>query len=146
MQLPVHAVITGLFSAPPERVFDAFLDTNMIGRFMFGPEIRDEEIVHLENEPRPGGSFAYTVRRQGKTFDHVGEYTAIDRPRHLAFTWAVKQDPSNSKSRIVIDISPVIDGCELTLTHEMPRGQEGFVEQSKQAWGKMIDKLTEILG
>ena len=146
MQLPVHAVITGLFSVPPERVFDAFLDKGMIGRFMFGPEIRKEEIVSLQNEPWPGGSFTYTVRRQGKLFDHVGEYTAIDRPHHLAFTWAVKQDPSNSKSRVVIDISPVIDGCELTLTHEMPRGSEGFVEQSKQAWGKMIDRLTEIIG
>ena len=145
MQLPVHAIIAGLFSAPPEPVFDAFLDKNIIGRFMFGPEIRDEEIVRLQNEPRAGGSFTYTVRRQGKLFDHVGEYTAIDRPHHLAFTWAVKQDPSNNKSLIVIDISPIIKGCELTLTHEMPRGQEGFVEQSKQAWGKMIDKLTEIL-
>ena len=146
MQPPVRAVITGLFSVPPERVFDAFLDKHMIGRFMFGPAIRDEETVSLQNEPRPGGSFAYTVRRQGKLFEHVGEYTAIDRPRHLVFTWGVKQDPSNNKSRIVIDISPVIGGCELTLTHEMPRGQEDFVEQSKQAWGKMIDKLTEILG
>lgn len=28
----------------------------------------------------------------------------------------------------------------------MPHGQEDFVEQSKLAWGKMIDKLTEIIG
>jgi uncharacterized protein YndB with AHSA1/START domain len=145
MDLPVRATVTGLFSVPPERVFDAFLDKNMIGRFMFGPDIREEEIVHLQNEPWAGGSFSYTVRRQGETFEHTGEYVEIERPRHLVFTWSVKQDPSNNKSRIVIDISPIIEGCELTLTHEMPRGQEGFVEKSKQAWGKMIDKLTEIL-
>lgn len=146
MKLPVIATVEGLFSVPAERVFDAFLDKKMIGRFMFGPEIREEEIVSLQNEPRVGGSFSYVVRRQGKTFSHTGEYIEIDRPHRLVFTWVVKEDPANNQSRIVIEIAPVIDGSELTLTHEMPRGQEDFVEQGKAAWGKMIDKLTEILG
>jgi uncharacterized protein YndB with AHSA1/START domain len=145
MKLPVTATVTGLFSVPAERVFDAFLDTKMIGRFMFGPEIRDEEIVSLQNEPWVGGSFSYVVRRQGKTFDHTGEYVEIGRPNRLIFTWTVKEDSTNNQSRIVIGIAPIIDGCELTLSHEMPHGQENFVEKSKVAWGKMIDKLTEIL-
>ena len=145
MKLPVSATVSGLFSVPAEQVFDAFLDKNMIGRFMFGPEIREEEIVSLQNEPRVGGSFSYVVRRQGKTFSHIGEYIEIDRPHRLVFTWGVKQDPANTQSRIVIEILPIIAGCELTLTHEMPRGQEDFVEKGKAAWGKMIDKLTEIL-
>jgi uncharacterized protein YndB with AHSA1/START domain len=145
MKLPVTATVAGLFSVPAERVFDAFLDKEMIGRFMFGPEMREEEIISLQNEPWVGGKFSYVVHRQGKTFDHIGEYIEIDRPHRLVFTWAVKEDPTNSQSRVVIGILPVIDGCELTLTHEMPHGQEDFVEQSKVAWGKMIDKLTEIL-
>jgi uncharacterized protein YndB with AHSA1/START domain len=145
MNLPVTAMVTGLFSAPPERVFDAFLDTKMIGRFMFGPEIRDEEIISLQNEPWVGGTFSYVVRRQGKTFNHMGAYIEIDRPHRLVFSWAVKEDPENNQSRIVIGILPIIAGCELTLTHEMPRNQEDFVEKGRVAWGKMIDKLTEIL-
>ncbi|HVW59385.1 MAG TPA: SRPBCC family protein [Puia sp.] len=144
-KLPVRAIAAGLFSAAPELVFDAFLDTRMIGRFMFGPGIRDEEIVSLTNDPRVGGAFAYVVRRKGEEIDHVGEYIEIDRPRHLVFTWAIRQDPSGGGSRVVIDITPVIDGCELTLIHEMPHGWEDFVEKSKEAWGRMIDKLTEIL-
>ena len=145
MKLPVTATVEGLFTVPAERVFDAFLNTQLIARFMFGPEVREEEIVSLQNEPRVGGTFSYVVRRQGKTFTHTGEYIDINRPSHLAFTWAVKEDPANSQSRVVIDLAPIIDGCELTLTHEMAHGQEDFVEQSKVAWGRMIDKLTEIL-
>ena len=145
MKLPVTAIVEGLFSVPAERVFDAFLDTKLIARFMFGPTVREEEIVSLQNEPRVGSSFSYIVRRQGKTFEHTGEYMEIDRPNRLVFTWAVKEDPTNSQSRIVIEVAPIIDGCELTLTHEMPHSQEDFVEKSKVAWGKMIDKLTEIL-
>jgi uncharacterized protein YndB with AHSA1/START domain len=144
-KLPVHATVTGLFQVAPEHVFDAFLDTQMIGRFMFGPGVRDEEIVSLTNDPRVGGSFSYVVRRQGKEINHIGEYIGILRPRHLVFTWAAGDEPSGDKSRIVIDIAPIIDGCELTLTHEMPAGQENFIEEAKKAWGKMLDKLTEVL-
>jgi len=136
---------TGLFSTSPERVFDAFLDPKMIGQFMFGPGVRDEEIVSLTNDPRVGGSFSYVVRRQGEEIDHTGEYTEIKRPGHLVFTWMIRQEASGDKSRVIIDIAPIIDGCELTLTHEMPSGWEDFIEQSKMAWGKMLDKLTEIL-
>lgn len=141
-------MVTGLFSVPPERVFDAFLDTKMIGQFMFGPGVRDEEIVSLTNDPRLGGSFSYIVRRQGMEINHTGEYLEINRPGHLVFTWVVKDDPpdpSGEASRVVIDLAPIIDGCELTLTHEMPHGWEDFVEQGRAAWGKMLDKLTEVL-
>jgi uncharacterized protein YndB with AHSA1/START domain len=144
-KLSVHATASALFSVAPERVFDAFLDTQMIGRFMFGPALRDEAIVSLTNDPRVGGTFSYIVRRQGQEFDHAGEYLEIDRPRHLVFTWRVGQDPSGGESRVVIDIAPIINGCELTLTQEMTHGWEDFVEKAKAAWGKMLDKLTEVL-
>jgi uncharacterized protein YndB with AHSA1/START domain len=77
--------------------------------------------------------------------NHIGGYIGINRPRHLVFTWAIEDEPSGDKSRVVIDIAPIIDGCELTLTHEMPAGQENFIEEAKKAWGKMLDKLTEVL-
>ncbi|MDO6434543.1 SRPBCC family protein [Flavitalea sp. BT771] len=144
-KFPVRATVTALFSAAPERVFDAFLDTRMVGRFMFGPGVRDEAIVSLTNDPRTGGTFSYIVRRQEKAFDHFGEYIEIERPRRLVFSWTVRQDPAGSESRIVIEIAPIIDGCEVTLTHEMPSGQENFIEQARIAWGKMLDKLTEVL-
>jgi len=142
---PAQAIATALFSVSPERVFDAFLDTKMIGQFMFGPGLRDETIVSLTNEPRVGGTFSYIVKREGKDLDHAGRYVEIERPRHLAFTWAVRPDEAGDGSMVVIDIAPIIDGCELTLTHQLPAEYKDFVEQSKVAWGKMLDKLTEVL-
>jgi len=144
-KLQVHAVAEALFSVTPERVFDAFLNTGMIGQFMFGPQLRDEEIVSLTNSPWQGGSFSYIVRRQGQEINHAGTYLEVDRPRRLVFTWQVMDDPSGEVSQVVIEIEPVIGGCELTLTHEMSHKWKDFVEQSKAAWGKTLDKLTEIL-
>ena len=142
---PAHATATALFSVDPERVFDAFLDTKMIGKFMFGPGLRDETIVSLTNDPRVGGTFSYIVRRQGTDLEHAGRYVEIERPHHLVFTWAVRQDEPGDGSMVVIDIAPIIDGCELTLVHQMPAEYKEFIEQSRIAWGKMLDKLTEVL-
>ncbi|WP_298734325.1 SRPBCC domain-containing protein [uncultured Chitinophaga sp.] len=143
-KLPVHAVATALFSVAPEQVFDAFLNTEMIGQFMFGPQLRDEEIVSLSNNPWEGGSFSYVVRRQGEEINHAGKYLEVKRPNRLVFSWQVMNDPSDY-SVVLIEIVPIIAGCELTLTHEMPGEWKDYVEQTKAAWGKMLDKLTEIL-
>ena len=82
----INVRVTRRYTAPPERVFDAWLDAEMIGKWMFGPALRDEEIVRLSLDARVGGSFSFVVRRQGEEIDHMGEYLEIDRPRRLVFT------------------------------------------------------------
>ena len=61
----VHAVVSHRFTASAERVFDAWLDVAWIGRWMFGPVVRDERIVRLVLEPKVGGKFSFVVNRQG---------------------------------------------------------------------------------
>jgi len=50
---------------------------------MFGPAIRDEEIVHLALAPKVGGSFSFLVTRNGEDIEHVGKYLEIVRPSRL---------------------------------------------------------------
>ena len=89
MASPPTATVTvrRRFSASAEQVFDAWLDPAMIGQWMFGPKLRDEEIVSLKVDAQVGGRFSFVVRREGKELDHVGKYLEIDRPRRLVFTW-----------------------------------------------------------
>ena len=49
------AIAVQTFKVPPQRVYDAILDPAMIARFMFGPLLREEEILHIHNEPKVGG-------------------------------------------------------------------------------------------
>lgn len=140
---PVLAVVTRRFTASAERVFDAWLDPSKINGFIFGPHLRDEEVIEIEVDARVGGSFLFSVRRQEQQIDHMGEYLEIDRPHRLVFTWGVAQDESSS--RVVIDIAPLAEGCELTLTHEMAPEWSEFVERSREAWGKMADALSVLL-
>jgi uncharacterized protein YndB with AHSA1/START domain len=103
------------FDAPAERVFDAWLTRSMIDQWMFGPAVRDEEIVRLSIDPRVGGAFSFVVDRQGEEIDHIGKYLEIERPRRLVFTWAVAGERTGS--RVVIEIAPDAagagTGCEL---------------------------------
>lgn len=140
----VNARVTRRFNTAPERVFDAWLDPSKINGFMFGPNLRDEEIVRIAVDARVGGSFAFVVRRQGEQIDHIGEYLEIDRPRRLVFTWGVAQD--ESRSRVVIEITPLQQGCELTLTHELDATWADYVDRAAAGWAKMIDALIERLG
>jgi uncharacterized protein YndB with AHSA1/START domain len=68
---PVAVRVTRRFSAAPERVFDAWLDPEMIGRWMFGPALRDEDVVRSALDKRVGGSFSFVVRREGEEIDHM---------------------------------------------------------------------------
>jgi uncharacterized protein YndB with AHSA1/START domain len=133
--------VTRTFTVAPERVFDAWLDPAMIGQWMFGPRLRDEEVLGLDVNARVGGSFSFCVRRQGKELDHVGKYREIDRPRRLVFTWGVKQDTGDT-SVVSVDIVPLAAGCKLTLIHGVPPEYAKLVEAS---WTKMLEALAATL-
>lgn len=139
-QPPVIVRVIRRFNAEGERVFDAWLDPAMIGQFLFGPALRDEEVLHLTVDARVGGSFSFLVRRQGQEIDHVGTYQEIDRPRRLVFTWGVAGS-SADESRVLIDVVPVESGCELTLTHEMDPKWADYADRTRAGWTKMLDAL-----
>jgi uncharacterized protein YndB with AHSA1/START domain len=140
----VNVRVTRRFRPSPERVFDAWLNPEMIGSWMFGPSLREEEVVKISTDARVGGSFSFVVRRQGVEIDHIGEYLEIDRPGRLVFTWAVAPDPIDS-SRVTVEIVPLETGCHLTLTHELHPDWADYASRTEAAWTKMLDALDAAL-
>jgi len=144
MNPPAKAVVSHRFSFPAERVFDAWLDPEWIGRWMYGPAVRDERVVRLGLEPRVGGKFSFVVNRQGVEVDHVGEFLEIDRPGLIVFTWGLR-DARPATSRVIVEISPCPGGCELTLTHVMAADWAAFAGQAAGAWRLMLGALAGAL-
>lgn len=139
------AIAVQTFNVSPQRVYDAILDPDMISRFMFGPLLREETIVHIRNDPRVGGVFSYKVRRGETEIDHVGKYVELDPPRRIAFTWGVVDQSDAEPSIVVIDITPTADGCSARLTHEMAPEWSDFVDRARGAWEKMLGVLATLL-
>jgi uncharacterized protein YndB with AHSA1/START domain len=131
-------------AAAAERVFDAWLDPKWIGRFMFGPHLRDEQIVSLENEPRVGGQFHYKVTRGGQEIDHTGTYREIERPRRLVFTWGVDAEQGDL-SVVTIELAPDGDGTVLTLAHQLNPDWSEYAERTQQGWRKIVGDLAAAL-
>ena len=132
------------FEASAERVFDAWLSPSMIGRFMFGPALRDEEVLRIQVDARVGGAFSFLVRRQDQEIDHVGHYLEIDRPRRLSFTWGIAGE-SQDQSRVDIEIMRLPRGCELVLVHTMDPQWASFADRVRAGWSTMLDALPRAL-
>ena len=141
---PIEVRATRYFEASPERVFDAWLVPRTLGQWMFGPRVREENVVRLDVDPRVCGSFSLKVERNGQIVDHVGQYLEIERPRRLAFTWAVKGESDDAPSQIRIDIAASSSGCVLTLVHTMDAKWADYAQRAQDAWNTMLDALAGL--
>ena len=133
--------VTHSYSAPPERVFDAWLDPAIARRFLFATPTG--EMIRAEVDARVGGKFVFTDRRpdMGDVL-HTGEYLEIDRPRRLAFTFGVPQYNADF-TRVLVEIAPAATGCDLTLTQAGVPAE--WADRSKQGWTMILGWLEAAL-
>ena len=134
-------VVSRRFGASPEQVFDAWLDPARAAKFLFATPTG--EIVKVEIDARVGGSFLIVDRRpEVGEAEHFGRYVEIDRPRRLAFDFALSKDMTDA-TRVTIDIRPVGEGCELTLTHEGV--WQDYAERTEGGWTTILEGLGAAL-
>jgi uncharacterized protein YndB with AHSA1/START domain len=144
MSQPVHAIVMRRFNVAAEWVFDRCLDPAWVGGWMRDPGPGDERVVRLTLEARVGGRFSFVVSRLGAEVEHVGEYLEIDRPQLLVFTWATRGSLPDT-SRVIIEIAPRDQGCEVKLTHVMGANWSPDVERAASAWSRMLDALERAI-
>ena len=131
------------FDASAERVFDAWLDPARAAKWLFATETG--EMVRAEIDPRVGGKFTFTDRRNDEDAEHNGEYLEIVRPRRLVFTFGMPKF-SPHFDRVTIEIVPRGTGCELTLTHEMRKPEWfQFKDRTESGWKKILQRLGASL-
>lgn len=143
MSGPVVLTVTRDFTAPAERVFDAWFDPADAARFLFATP--DGEMIRCEIDPRVGGGFTLTEHRPGGDAEHRGRYLEIDRPRRLVFLFAADPAEEGEWTRVSIDIVDVADGCTLTLTHEMDPKWAAYETQTRKGWTMILESLARIL-
>jgi uncharacterized protein YndB with AHSA1/START domain len=138
------ALVHRLFSVSADEVFDAWLDPEAIGKFLFSVEDGRDEILEIRLQAEVGGAFAFVIRRAGQRIVHGGTYLVLHRPVRLSFTWGAQEDAG--RSEVALEIAPAPDGCEVFLTQELPPEWASFKPQAEAAWKKILHQLASLLG
>lgn len=140
---PIEVTVRQRFRQSAERVFDAWLDIDLVRRFLFSTETG--EMVRYDLDPRVGGRFVLTDRRPDGDVEHTGEYLVIKRPHKLVFTFGIPA-ASPTFDIVTIDITPQSDGgCTLQLTAQMQPEWKDYADRARQGWGQILAALQQAL-
>ena len=134
--------ISRTIPAPAEKVFDRWLIPTFVGNWMFGDHLGNEKVVDLQNEVRPGGSYNYTIRRNGKEVLHDGEYLQIDRPKRLSFTWRETAKKNAHKSKVNLSLDALEGKTKLKLSLQIDQTLEHYADEIKQQWSERLKVLA----
>lgn len=129
---------TRFIPASPEKLFDAWLNPDMLSRFMRPGE--NMSVPEAKTDPKVGGRFLIVMRAGDKDLPHAGTYQTIDRPNRLAFTWESPMSPIED-STVTVDFEPADGGTNVRLTHVRFPSEESR-DDHKGGWGRILDTLA----
>jgi uncharacterized protein YndB with AHSA1/START domain len=129
------------FRAPAQAVFDAWTSEEVMRRWWRVES--DWETPVAEVDLRIGGSVRVIMRTQdGTEYGGGGQYTEIDPPRRLAFTWI--WDGTDKRQLIEIDFEEQDGVTTVRFTHRDLWDEEA-VRSHEYGWNGVFDNLARIV-
>jgi uncharacterized protein YndB with AHSA1/START domain len=131
--------------APPARVFAAFADAALVGRWLTpSPEVG---LTVLQFDFRVGGGyrFAYRVPGRGTMFVN-GVYRTIEPPSTIVFSWNIEPPDEHAgvRSEVTVTLAPRGTGTDLLIRHERLT-QPGAADRHAAGWRGAVDQLIELI-
>lgn len=129
--------------ADPESVFEAWTDPARLGVW-FGP--RGFSVAEASLHVREGGAYRIVmVSPEGTQHIVAGIYTAVERPRHLAFTWGWETTGARGhETEVDLRFDPHPDGCFLRLRQGIFESDTALAAH-QHGWSGSLDRLAECL-
>jgi uncharacterized protein YndB with AHSA1/START domain len=124
--------------ARPSIVFDALATPEGIACW-WGPDAGP--VLLAETDLRVSGRWRVRFRMlDGSEHESGGEYLEVVKPKRLAMSlrWVGGEDPG--ESLLEIDLRPIAEGTELTLTHSRLHDEETR-RSHEHGWNGALDKL-----
>ena len=138
-------------AAPPARVYRAWLDPELLKRWM-APGARTAPRVEVDE--RPGGRFAvWQADDSGDIGGMEAEILELVPDERLSFRWSFvgpdrAADPDR-ETRLTVALREVDEGTELTLVHERLDGlRDAFPEVAdavSEGWEAVFEKLDAVV-
>jgi uncharacterized protein YndB with AHSA1/START domain len=126
------------FLAPADVVFDAWTSEELLRRWWRTEH--DWETTEAEVDLRVGGVVRVVMRDPNKNVEHggSGNYTEIDPPTRLAFTWI--WDGDTRGTLIEIDFEETDGITTVSFTHS-GLWDESAVRSHEDGWNKLFNNL-----
>jgi uncharacterized protein YndB with AHSA1/START domain len=134
-------VIRRRMLATREELFDEWTNPESMRVWMCAGNMVSAEIVL---DLRVGGAVSITMRSPTAVHEHTGEFTIIDRPAKLAFTWITKSTDMLPTLVTVEFLEISATESELVLTHEKFSRQD-VRDDHRRGWGQIVDALEQYL-
>jgi uncharacterized protein YndB with AHSA1/START domain len=130
----IDVTVTRTIAAPPEKVFDVWIDPQSPGGLWYGA---DRSIVNVAVD----GLFYLAMKHEGRTWPHYGRFIQIDRPRRVEHTW-MSEATKGVESVVTVTFEPRGEETEVTLVHTaVPDDEMG--RQHKDGWTWVLSMLGE---
>jgi uncharacterized protein YndB with AHSA1/START domain len=130
------------YDASRERVFDAWTNPEVLTEWWVVNPTWEVEVAEVDL--REGGRYRLGMKEPdgGKSHIAIGEYTEVNRPEKVAFTW--QWEGEDAVTRVEIDFVEDGDGTEVTLTHSGFASDESSASHA-QGWNALLDSLGGFL-
>ena len=138
---PIVLTVERYIAASPEKLFDAWLDAEAVGQWLFATP--DGVMEKVEIDPRVGGKFRVEERRGDALARHWGEYIVLDRPRLIVFDFRTSED--ERPTRVTAAIAPAGDGSHIALSHKLAPDWADYEAQTRQGWTMIFEGLARML-
>lgn len=129
-----------VINAPVEKVFDAWLNPELLSRFMIPmPGMPQPK---TESDGVEGGRFTIYMDVGDQIIPHSGTYLELDRPNRLVFSW---ESPfSTDGSKVTLEFTALESAStRVELTHVR------FVDEESRSnheagWGSILTALNDL--
>lgn len=137
--LRIERLITGT----PEAVFDAWVEPELIAKW-YGPE--GYTVPQKSIDARPGGKWRVTMRSpEGTEHTVSGVYKTVERPRHLAFTWAWDQDDGSRGHETLCKVDfTAKDGGTLVRLEQAAFQDQDQRDNHNKGWSSSFNDLERL--
>lgn len=132
--------VTKTIQAPIEKVFDAWLNPEMLSQFILPMPGMSQP--HTETDAREGGKFTIIMQVGDDKIPHTGKYLIISRPNKLVFTW---ESPfSTEGSTVTLEFNELANNqTNVNLTHVKFIDEESRTNH-EGGWGNILESLNAL--
>jgi uncharacterized protein YndB with AHSA1/START domain len=125
--------------APPEKVWRALTDPQLIKKYMFGSEVRTDW--------KPGSPITWQGEFEGRKYMDKGEIIDVEPGRRLEITHfsplTGQEDRPENYHRVSYELQQTDGGTSLRLTQDNSSSAEE-AEHSAATWQMMLDGLKKV--